>query len=77
MEPVWFIAEKLAHGENIDTEEVTPDMIATDIRMARLETAPRGGPLRAELVDAFASEEGMMPQVFGAISDATRAAAGP
>jgi hypothetical protein len=71
-----LIVEKLAHEENIDTEEVTPDMIATDIRMARLETAPRGGPLRAQLVDAFASGEGMMPQAFGSVTDATRLRSG-
>jgi hypothetical protein len=71
-----LIVEKLAREANIDIEDVTPDMIATDIRMAHLETAPNGAPLRAELVDAFASGEGMMPQAFGSISAATRLRSG-
>ena len=71
-----LIVEKLAREEGVDSTDITPDMVANDVRMARLDTAPGGTPLREALVEAFAGGEGAMLEVFGSVSEATRLRSG-
>lgn len=57
-----LIVEKLAREEGVDPTDVAPEMVAADVRMARLKTAPGGTPLREALVEAFAGGEGRCPR---------------
>ena len=71
-----LVIDKVAARENIEAADVTATQIMNEVRRVRLETAPAGSPLRAELLEGFAAGGVGMQAAIGRATDTMKLRAG-